>query len=386
MKVRVPDYYDNFKCIAGACTDTCCAGWQVDVDDDSFAYYKTIEGSFGELLHSVMVEGKKGEEGQFIIRPDGRCPFLNDGNLCDLYTALGKEALCRTCEQYPRFTTEYGNIRETGIALSCITAAELILKDNRTPGFVEFEDKEAYPQLNNIDAELYFALVKARDRIYEICADRKYDIWDRMTAVTFFATDLQKNIRKITDFQKITDKYTDEYIEAALTAAHRETFTESDICDIYKKYYYSYLKLVIIKKEWPKLVDEVYDSVLVPGHNELGRIFSEYSKEFGYELENAFTYFIYRYFLKAVFDKDVLTKVKIAVVSVLLIYQCEIAEFISKGKKLTFDDRVNIMHLYSREVEHSEENFEKMCRNFRKMRVYSTKNLVTLLQANRTKD
>ena len=166
MKVRVPEYYDNFKCIAGACTDTCCAGWQVDVDDDSFAYYKTIEGSFGELLHSVMVEGKKGEEGQFIIRPDGRCPFLNDGNLCDLYTALGKEALCRTCEQYPRFTTEYGNIRETGIALSCITAAELILKDNRTPGFVEFEDKEAYPQLNNIDEELYFALVKARDRIY----------------------------------------------------------------------------------------------------------------------------------------------------------------------------------------------------------------------------
>ena len=40
MKITVPDYYKEFKCIAGACEDTCCAGWQVDVDEDSFAYYK----------------------------------------------------------------------------------------------------------------------------------------------------------------------------------------------------------------------------------------------------------------------------------------------------------------------------------------------------------
>ena len=35
MKITVPDYYKDFKCIAGACEDTCCAGWQVDVDDNS---------------------------------------------------------------------------------------------------------------------------------------------------------------------------------------------------------------------------------------------------------------------------------------------------------------------------------------------------------------
>lgn len=34
MKIRVPDYYDEFECIADKCTDTCCAGWQVDVDDN----------------------------------------------------------------------------------------------------------------------------------------------------------------------------------------------------------------------------------------------------------------------------------------------------------------------------------------------------------------
>lgn len=26
MKVMTPHYYKDFRCIAGACTDTCCAG------------------------------------------------------------------------------------------------------------------------------------------------------------------------------------------------------------------------------------------------------------------------------------------------------------------------------------------------------------------------
>ena len=27
MKIVTPDYYKDFRCIAGDCTDTCCAGW-----------------------------------------------------------------------------------------------------------------------------------------------------------------------------------------------------------------------------------------------------------------------------------------------------------------------------------------------------------------------
>ena len=38
MKIRTPEYYKDFKCIAGACTDTCCAGWDVDVDEKSYDY------------------------------------------------------------------------------------------------------------------------------------------------------------------------------------------------------------------------------------------------------------------------------------------------------------------------------------------------------------
>ena len=72
-----PHYYKDFRCIAGACTDTCCAGWDVDVDKDSYKYYKTVKGAFGKRLKSVMVPSQDGEC-TFTLKEGGRCPFLND--------------------------------------------------------------------------------------------------------------------------------------------------------------------------------------------------------------------------------------------------------------------------------------------------------------------
>ena len=43
MKIIKPSYYKNFKCIAGACPDSCCQGWEVDADSKSLEYYKTLD-------------------------------------------------------------------------------------------------------------------------------------------------------------------------------------------------------------------------------------------------------------------------------------------------------------------------------------------------------
>ena len=33
MLTRVPDYYEAFHCLAGACPHTCCEKWEVVVDE-----------------------------------------------------------------------------------------------------------------------------------------------------------------------------------------------------------------------------------------------------------------------------------------------------------------------------------------------------------------
>ena len=36
MKIREPEYYSKFKCVADRCTDTCCRYWQIELDEDAF--------------------------------------------------------------------------------------------------------------------------------------------------------------------------------------------------------------------------------------------------------------------------------------------------------------------------------------------------------------
>jgi lysine-N-methylase len=130
------------------------------------------------------------------------------------------------------------------------------------------------------------------------------------------------------------------------------------------------------------MIDRLYENMY---YGDFAGILKEFTKEYAdkeYELENIITYFVYRYFLKAVFDRDVLTKVKMGIISTLVIYQCLASEWYRKGKTLDYDDRVNVAHLYSREVEHSEENFESLCKAFAKKRRFLPKNLVRLLQYN----
>ena len=52
MEITRPDYYKEFSCIAGACPDTCCAGWQIVIDDKSLKKYKRVKGTFRNRLHN----------------------------------------------------------------------------------------------------------------------------------------------------------------------------------------------------------------------------------------------------------------------------------------------------------------------------------------------
>ena len=121
MRYLKPHFYDKFVCTAGDCPDTCCAGWQIMIDEDSLKKYKTCRGVWktpawvGQLERGCFCQNER------------RCAFLNEENLCDLYKALGPDALCDTCRLYPRHTEEFEGLRELSLSLSCPEAAKIIL-------------------------------------------------------------------------------------------------------------------------------------------------------------------------------------------------------------------------------------------------------------------
>ena len=189
MLISYPEYYKKFKCIADRCPDTCCAKWTIVVDDTSAGRFRRADGDFGERLRAAMTVDEDGDT--VFINKNNRCPFLNSGNLCDIYINLGENSLCKTCERFPRFRTDFGGTAEVGLSLSCPVAAELIVKSPTFPLESDFDDND--PDINDLDADLYFCLKEARDRVVQFVSDGSLTC-EKLSALLNFAEELQSEI------------------------------------------------------------------------------------------------------------------------------------------------------------------------------------------------
>ena len=92
MKKLAPNYYKNFSCIADRCKHSCCIGWEIDIDEDSLAYYKSIDGEIGTLLSQNIEDD--GENAHFrLVGKEERCPFLQENGLCRMILTLDRKSV-----------------------------------------------------------------------------------------------------------------------------------------------------------------------------------------------------------------------------------------------------------------------------------------------------
>ena len=81
MKQIYPDFYPEFRCLAGKCPDTCCKDWEVVVDPEAMEFYRSVLGALGERLKNGFVE----QDGDICFRlENGKCTFLTEDGLCEL--------------------------------------------------------------------------------------------------------------------------------------------------------------------------------------------------------------------------------------------------------------------------------------------------------------
>jgi lysine-N-methylase len=181
MLVRVPDYYDQFRCLAGACPHSCCTQWEVVIDEDTAARYAAVEGELGERLRAALTQDDDGD----LCFPlnGGRCPFLDGENLCEIHRRLGEEATSVTCQSHPRFIEEYEELKEITLAASCPAANELLLGEQRPLRFVVTEEGE-------LPADL-LPLYALRERALEGLCDRALPLKVRLKWLLALAVQAQ---------------------------------------------------------------------------------------------------------------------------------------------------------------------------------------------------
>lgn len=116
-----PDDYAAFRCLAGACPQTCCAAWEIVVDPDAQDAYLRLQHPLAAKLRRVLRVDSEGDT--YFAQTDGRCPFLCADGLCELQRTLGEQSLCRTCRDFPRWEVLLCDRVEQGLSPACPEAA-----------------------------------------------------------------------------------------------------------------------------------------------------------------------------------------------------------------------------------------------------------------------
>ena len=177
LKVFAPDYYGDFRCIMGDCRHTCCAGWEIDIDEETAEYYRNIPGEFGKKLCKNIDFGE--ECSSFVLKEDERCPFLNEKGLCEIIINLGEKSLCQVCDDHPRFRNFYESRTEIGLGLCCEAAAKLVLEKETKTKIIEIND-DGFSSEDDECENNFFAL---RERIFDLIQNREKSISERISDV-----------------------------------------------------------------------------------------------------------------------------------------------------------------------------------------------------------
>lgn len=187
MRLTVPDYYDRFRCIASRCTDNCCIGWEIGIDPAALADYQSQPGAFGDRLRAAI---RPGDPPFFALTKSGRCPFLNEENLCDIYRQLGESHLCAICDQHPRFHNWFGAEKESGLGLSCEEAARLILFSAPARLLCRETPEDPDPD-TELAPELLAGLRAVREAAFSILAEPSLPLTHRLALLAALGQDLQ---------------------------------------------------------------------------------------------------------------------------------------------------------------------------------------------------
>ncbi len=123
----------QFSCLGDRCSDTCCRGWSMQVDEPTRARYKA---EAPELLNAVEPGGPGAP---WIMRKDvksGYCVKFENG-WCGIQKAHGAEFLGDACHFYPRVTRALGDRVIMTASSSCPEIARLMLASDDALVFEE---------------------------------------------------------------------------------------------------------------------------------------------------------------------------------------------------------------------------------------------------------
>lgn len=371
MEYTYPSYYKKFTCTADKCSDTCCAGWGIAIDNKSLKRYKQAKkelGAFGNRLYNSI----DWADGSF-YQHDKRCAFLNEDNLCDMVLEAGEDYLCKTCRRYPRHYEEFENLREVLLSLSCPEVAQILFECQEKVTYETVEqERDQVEEYEFFDFLLFTKLQDVRLFIQDIFQRREMSISERMAFVLAMVHDIQTRIQKQELFG-VDDILNKCENESAWKYARKKwplyQDRKSERRYLLHSMFLDLQSLEVLNREFVSWVYQaqgtLYQELTEADYEAARKTFMECDAQMAIQQEQLLVYFLYSYFCGAVYDEDAFSKIKLAIVHTMLISELFLARWIQNGNHrtgtpLSLEEKVDIAHRYAREIEHSDPNLNKV--------------------------
>ena len=323
LLIRYPGYYHDFKCIASACPDSCCKEWTVDVDAASAAYYRKLEGSLGDRLRAVLQDT---EDGTVMEIENGRCPMWRQDGLCRIQAELGHEALCKTCRDFPRICHDYGDFVEYGLELSCPEAARLILT---APLGQLTEKQEQGGEEPGYDAGCMEILLRARNEVFDYLENTDHAPQEILSVLLLYSHIVQEELDEYAFIGEGTpvSAVPHEPLAPDVLLAEAKTYTgDGDMAALLQLL----TEIEVLSDTW---LTRLQKPAAMP-------VWSP-------EIKKLTMYMITRYWLQAVSDFDIVSRMKLTVLAGLTVYALG-------------EDPIQTAQMFSKEVENNADNVENL--------------------------
>lgn len=325
-----PWFYDKFTCIADRCTDNCCMGWEIDIDQPAMERFSKVSGEFGERLRGAVRE----QDGQhsFALAAGDRCALLREDGLCELILHCGEGILCDICALHPRFFNNSGEVREGGLGLCCEEVCRLLFSD-KEPFRLVRDDEDNAAMMN--DDEFTAAFRNERERLFALLQDRRLGILDRLGRCAEFGWLIQQQIEG-GEAAELPDKW------QSITAPEEISRLLDTLSGMES-----------INSEWTDVLGQ-----LTERQEQLTKAlpsYLEYAGEWRYE--HIAVYGIFRHYTGSLEDSAAYARVMLACCSALTVMLMDCMKWLDSGD-ITEWDMILDLKLYSKQVEYSQENID----------------------------
>ncbi len=135
--------YEKFLCIGGQCPLTCCKGWEITVDPETYDKWKDAFVKTEHVRYTVSKK-KSSDKTEYKINMGQvkSCPYFNEDGLCRIVLYNGEDYLPSICRQFPRIINEYKGIREKSLSCACPEVIDLLHREGEKLQLFSWDENE----------------------------------------------------------------------------------------------------------------------------------------------------------------------------------------------------------------------------------------------------